>query len=128
MEGIVLEKVLILLLAIVILTLTGCANEKNVIALQKSTYTPNKAIIHVYYFPTQNVAELTFEQKDVEDYYLFRMSEKNPEEFFKELSNKPNVEIVAENDRRITFNKDNDITAIEKVTEFIDKNNMYLII
>lgn len=121
------KVLLLLLLAIVILALTGCANEKNVIALQKATYTPDKAIIHVYYFPTQNVAKLTFKQKNVEEYYLFRMSEKNTEEFFKELSNKPNVDKVAENERKITFIKDDYKTAIEKVTEFIDKNNMYII-
>lgn len=107
-----------------IIVIAGCANEKNIIALQKVKYIEEEAIIHIYYFPTQYIAEEYFKNKNIEKFYLFRSPSQNAEKFFKGLDSKKNVEIVEENEKKITFTADSENTAIEKVVNFIDMNNL----
>lgn len=124
-----MKKYILLLALIMVFVLTACSNESNVIGMQKATYTPDIAILYIYYFPTQNIAKLTFKQKDIDDddYFLFRIPDRDVEKFYKNLNHRSNIEVISENEKKITFKKDADETAIQKVIEFIDNNNLYKI-
>lgn len=115
------KKVIIVSIMIgFILLITGCQNETNLIGLRRLEYKPERAELYIYYFPSKAEANSYFEREGVDDYFLFEMNKTSAEDFFNNLEG----ESLGDNQKKLTFLEDSDETAIDKVVDMIDENNM----
>ncbi|MFW5976836.1 MAG: hypothetical protein ACOCQS_02705 [Bacillota bacterium] len=115
------KKIIFSILIIsLVLVISGCEGDNNLIGLRRIEYEPERAVLYIYYFPTKAEASNYFEREGVEDYFLFEINQGSAEEFFQELDG----ESMGDNQKKLTFSEDSENSAIDKVVNLIDENNL----
>ena len=112
--------ILSLVLVSIILVIVGCQNQTDLIGLRRIEYKPERSVLHVYYFPTKAEADSYFKGEGLSDYFLFEINSKNSKKVFDNIKG----EQLEENKKKMVFTADSKNSAIDKVVNFIDKNNM----
>lgn len=111
---------LIALVGLALGALASCAQESNVIGLQRPVYTDAESVITLHFFAQQSEAERYYRALEAEEYFLFTTPHGDAEELFHEIDGAP----VEDGGKSLTFAADGEDSAIDQVLEFIDENGL----
>ena len=112
------------ILTIVLVFLAACAQESNVIGLQRPVYTDDESVITLHFFPVQSEAERYYRAIDAEEYFLFTAPWGDAEQFFEDIEG----ETAADGGKTLHFTGGPDDSAVDQVLEFIDGNDLTTIL
>ena len=111
-------------LAGILVFLSACAQESNVIGLQRPVYTDDESVITLHFFPVQSEAERYYRAIDAEEYFLFTSPWGDAEEFFENID----AETTDDGGKILHFSGGPDDSAVDQVLEFIDGNDLTTIL
>ncbi|TVR51954.1 MAG: hypothetical protein EA426_19585 [Spirochaetaceae bacterium] len=114
----------IVALAGIFVFLSACAQESDVIGLQRPVYTDEKSVITLHFFPVQSEAERYYRAIDAEEYFLFTSPWGDAEEFFENIE----AETTDDGGKVLRFSGGPDDSAVDQVLEFIDGNDLTTIL
>ncbi len=112
------------ILTVVLVFLAACAQESDVIGLQRPVYTDDESVITLHFFPVQSEAERYYRAIDAEEYFLFTSPWGDAEEFFENID----AETTDDGGKILRFTGGPDDSAVDQVLEFIDGNDLTTIL
>jgi hypothetical protein len=106
-----------------VVLLAACAQEHDIIGLQRPVYTDEESVITIHYFALESEALSYYRELGAEEYFLFTAPVADAEEIFRELDGVP----APDGGKTLSFVADGDDTAIDQVLELIDEHGLVTI-